>query len=79
MYNFIKVNDQFIVLQITLIAGLIEGEKLALNNREYPRWANYLAWGLYASCFALVPLKALHEILLQPGTLGQVKLFSHNF
>ena len=58
--------------QFIIVYGLKNHRPLKVEDYEYPMWANVLGWGIAASSVAMIPLFAVIQFIMEPGTIREV-------
>lgn len=60
-----------IFLLFIIIYGLIYYEPLQYEDYVYPHWANVLGWCIAGSSVIMIPVMAVYQIIVTPGSLKQ--------
>lgn len=65
-----------IFLLFIIVYGLIGYQPLQYEDYVYPAWANTLGWSIAGSSMIMIPIVAVYQILVTPGTFRQVRRLS---
>lgn len=58
-------------LMFIIVYGLMGYEPLTYENYVYPTWANALGWAIAGSSVLMIPLVAIYQLIITPGSIGQ--------
>uniref|UniRef100_A0A1B6MBJ9 Transporter n=1 Tax=Graphocephala atropunctata TaxID=36148 RepID=A0A1B6MBJ9_9HEMI len=58
-------------LMFIIVFGLLGYEPLTYDNYVYPQWANVIGWMIACSSVLMIPLVAVIQIIITPGTFWQ--------
>lgn len=60
------------MFQFIIVFGLMGYEPLTYEDYVYPQWANVVGWLIALSSVLMIPLVAIIQIIITPGTFWQV-------
>ncbi|KAA3680133.1 uncharacterized protein DEA37_0002641 [Paragonimus westermani] len=59
----------FIHLQFNIVYGLSNYQNLQMGDYKYPIWANVIGWALSLTSMLAIPVVAVYQLCITPGTL----------
>nr|BAP05693.1 dopamine transporter [Dugesia japonica] len=60
-----------IFIGFNIVFGLVNHTNLTMDNYVYPTWANALGWMFAFSSVLFIPIVAIYQIIITPGTLKE--------
>ncbi|KAF6778328.1 hypothetical protein AHF37_01972 [Paragonimus kellicotti] len=66
------IQDVFLHLQFNIVYGLSNYQNLQMGDYKYPLWANVVGWALSLTSMLAIPVVAVYQLCITPGTLFEV-------